>query len=340
VPYTSTLPREGAPVSAWPEDLVDQLDIFLDDAMAMLPQLRAAYVEDRPDLFLHDIAGGVARVLADNWGRPAIQLSPTQVAWEGYAEDMAPMAALGRDPRGAEHFRRYSAWLAENGSSETDSGLFLGRPPRGLVLIPRALQTHAERVDPKRFTFVGPCFGDRSHQGTWKRPSSAKRVVLVSLGSTFTRQPAFYRACLAAFSPLPNWHVVLQIGKHVHPSELGELPGNVEVHPWVPQLTMLEQADAFVTHAGMGGTQEGLWCGVPMIAVPQAVDQFANADRLVELGVGRRLDTETATPESLREALLQLTGDPTVHERLAAIRRELRTEGGTARAADLIESAL
>jgi len=114
----------------------------------------------------------------------------------------------------------------------------------------------------------------------------------------------------------------------------------VEVHPWVPQLTMLEQADAFVTHAGMGGTQEGLWCGVPMIAVPQAVDQFANADRLVELGVGRRLDTETATPESLREALLQLTGDPTVHERLAAIRRELRTEGGTARAADLIESAL
>ena len=340
VPYTSTLPREGAPASAWPEDPVDQLDVFLDDAMAMLPQLRAAYAEDRPDLFLYDIAGAVARVLADNWGRPAIQLSPTFVAWEGYAEDMAPMVeALKSDPRGAEHLRRYSAWLAENGSSETDSGLFLGQPSRGLVLIPRVLQPHAERVDPKRFTFVGPCFGDRSHQGTWKRPSGAKRVVLVSLGSAFTRQPAFYRACLAAFGLLPDWHVVLQIGKHVHPSELGALPGNVEVHPWVPQLSVLEQADAFVTHAGMGGTQEGLWCGVPMIAVPQATDQFANADRLVELGVARRLDTEQATPEALREALLQLTEDPAVAERLAAIRRGLRTEAGAARAADLIEAA-
>jgi len=34
---------------------------------------------------------------------------------------------------------------------------------------------------------------------------------------------------------------------------------------------------------------------VVMIGVPQAVDQFGNADRLVELGVARRLDVD-ATP--------------------------------------------
>jgi MGT family glycosyltransferase len=340
VPYTSTLPREGTS-EAWPEDTLSQLDVFLQDARALLPTLRAAYEKDRPDLFLYDIAGYVARILAENWGRPAIQLSPTSVAWEGYAQDMAPMVeALKADPRGADYYARFSAWLAENGASETDSNLFVGMPRRSLVLIPRAMQPQAERVDPTRFTFVGACFGDRSHQGRWTRPAGARNVLLVSLGSAFTEQPDFYRACLAAFGDLPDWHVVLQIGRRVDPAVLGPLPGNFEVHAWVPQLSVLEQANAFITHAGMGGTQEGLYCGLPMIAVPQASDQFANADRLVELGVGVRLDTEQATPDALRTALLRLTGDASVKARLAAIQKELREEGGAARAADLIEAEL
>jgi hypothetical protein len=38
-------------------------------------------------------------------------------------------------------------------------------------------------------------------------------------------------------------------------------------------------------HAGMGGCSEGLCEGVPMIAVPQAVDQFTNAQMLAQSGV-------------------------------------------------------
>lgn len=341
VPYRSTLPREGASDARWPEDLVGQLDMFLDDAMAMLPQLRAAYENDRPELFLYDIGCSTARILGENWGIPAVQLSPSMVAWEGYEQDMAEMVeGLRTEPRAVAHYQRYSHWLKEQGVAETDAMRFVGQPPRGLVLIPRALQPQADRVDLKRFTFVGPCFGDRSRQGTWQRPAGARKVLLVSLGSTFTKQPAFYRACLAAFGGLPGWHVVLQMGKDVELGELGVIPDNVEVHRWVPQLAVLEQADAFVTHAGMGGTQEGLYCGLPMIAVPQSTDQFANADQLVALGVARRLDTEQATPDALRSALLQLTEDPAVAARLAALRMQLREEGGATRAAQVLEAEL
>ncbi|RKH50500.1 glycosyl transferase [Corallococcus sp. AB049A] len=337
-PYRSLLPQEGVTQTRWPDDLVGQLDMFLDDAMAMLPQLRAAYEHDRPDLFLYDIGCSTARILGENWGIPAVQLSPSSVAWEGYEQDMAELVEMLRtDPRAVAHYQRYSAWLQECGVAETDAMRFVGKPPRGLVLIPRALQPQADRVDGKRFTFVGPCFGDRSEQGSWQRPPGARKVVLVSLGSTFTNQAGFYRACLAAFGGLPGWHVVLQIGKHVALEELGAIPDNVEVHRWVPQLAVLEQADAFVTHAGMGGSQEGLYCGLPMIAVPQSTDQFSNADQLVALGVARRLDTEDATPDALRSALLQLTEDPAVATRLAALRKELRAEAGAARAAALLE---
>ncbi|MFF3440016.1 macrolide family glycosyltransferase [Streptosporangium sp. NPDC002721] len=339
VPYASTLPMGDT--AEWPEDVIAQLDVFLDDAISMLPQLRAAYENDRPDLFLYDIGGYTARVLAENWDIPLMQLSPTYVAWEGYREDMAPMIEeLKKAPGGAEHYRRFEEWLRDSGIHDTDSHDFGGRPPRALALIPKAMQPNADRVDPARITFVGPCFAARPHQEPWVRPEGAEKVLLVSLGSAFTNLPDFYRSCLAAFGDLPGWHVVLQVGKFVDRAELGEIPANVEVHPWVSQLSILGQADAFVTHAGMGGTQEGLYCGVPMIAVPQAADQFGNADRLVELGVGRRVDTEEATPEALRAALLDLTSDPEVAARLAKLREEVRGEGGTVRAADLIEELL
>jgi MGT family glycosyltransferase len=330
----------GLPVSDndWPDDPIAAMDVFLDDAIAVLPQLRAAYDRDRADLYLYDIGGYAARALAEAQGRPAVQLSPTYVAWKGYEEEFG--APLRRLPGADAHRAKFAAWLAGCGATTTDVDAFAGRPRRVVALIPKAMQPHADQVDADAVTFVGPCFGRRTDQGGWTRPAGADRVLLVSLGSAYTRRPEFYRQCLAAFGDLPGWHVVLQIGKYTDPVELGDIPAGVEVHSWVPQLAILEQADAFVTHAGMGGSSEGLFTGVPMIAVPQAADQFANADRLVELGVARRVDTEHATAAVLRAALTELTGDPEVTRRLALLRAEARAEGGTARAADLIEDML
>lgn len=56
--------------------------------------------------------------------------------------------------------------------------------------------------------------------------------------------------------------------------------------------------------------------------------------------MARRIDTEDATAEALRTALLELTADPEVARRSAELRAAARAEGGTARAADLIEEML
>ncbi|MCC3768804.1 macrolide family glycosyltransferase [Streptomyces sp. UNOC14_S4] len=337
VPYASSLPSVTG--SAWPDDPVEQLDLFLTEAMTMLPQLRTAYERDRPDLFLYDQAGVAARVLARAWNVPIVQISSTFVVWEGY-EQQGPLARLRRDPRGAAHFRRYAAWLAGQGFAGTDPVAFTLRPDRCVVPLPPYLQPRAREVDPRRYTFVGPCLDHPVGKGTWTRPEGAERVLLISLGSLFTDRPDFYRQCLAAFGGLPGWHVVLQIGDRLPRRALGTVPGNVEVRRWVPQRAVLEHCDAFLTHAGMGGTVEGLYHGVPMIAVPQAADQFANADAIVRLGAGRRVDTGEATAEVLRETLLALVDDPGTAARLAAVGAELRRDDGTARAADLVEAQL
>ncbi|MET9656503.1 macrolide family glycosyltransferase, partial [Streptomyces sp. NPDC006510] len=292
VPFESVLPVAD---NNWPDDPIAAMGVFLDDAIQALPRLRAVYDDDPADLYLYDIGAYPGRALAEAQGRPLMQLSPTFVAWEGYEQDVA--AQLWQLPGADEYRARFARWLADCGATTTDMDAFCGRPAHSLAMIPRAMQPHADRVDTDTVTFVGPCFGARADEGAWTRPAGEEKVLLVSLGSAFTRQPEFYRQCLAAYGNLPGWHVVLQIGKYTDPAELGDIPPNVEVHSWVPQLTILEQADAFVTHAGMGGSSEGLFTGVPMIAVPQAAEQFINADRLVELGVARRIDTEEATAE-------------------------------------------
>jgi MGT family glycosyltransferase len=247
VPYTSVLPSPDADPDAWGTTLLDNVEPFLDDAIQALPQLIEAYEGDSgvgvPDLVLHDIASYPARVLAHRWGVPAISLSPNLVAWDGYEEEVAePMwAEPRRTERGRAYYARFEAWLAENGITEHPDP-FAGRPARSLVLIPRALQPHADRVDERVHSFVGACQGDRAAQGEWERPAGAEKVALVSLGSAFTKQPAFYRECVAAFGELPGWHLVLQIE-----------PGSAFLGPAVGR----PEAGRPVRHARRCGRQPG-----------------------------------------------------------------------------------
>lgn len=335
VACTSTLPVAD---NDWPADPIAAASLFLDDAIQALPQLRAAYDDDPADLYLYDIGAYAARALVEAQGRPLMQLSPTFVGWDGYQEEVA--AHLRKLPGADAYQDRFARWLATCGATTTDVDAFSGPPARALALIPRAMQPHADRVDAGTVTFVGPCFETRADTDGWRRPATADHVLLVSLGSAYTRRPAFYRQCIAAFGDLPGWHVVLQIGRYTDPEELGTVPLNVEVHSWVPQRAILEQADAFVTHAGMGGCGEGLLAAVPMIAVPQGAEQFANADRLVELGVARRVDTADATAQTLRTALHDLVTDPERVIRSRQLQAAARAEGGTPRAADLVEKLL
>ncbi|MEU0680373.1 macrolide family glycosyltransferase, partial [Streptomyces albogriseolus] len=226
--WNSTLPGPDDDPEAWGTTLLDNVEPFLADAVQALPQLLEAYEGDTPDLVLHDITAYPARVLAHRWGVPAVSLSPNLVAWEGYEKEIAEPMWEGpkKTARGKAYCARFQAWLEENGISLHPDD-FAGRPDRSLVLIPKALQPNADRVDERVYSFVGACQGDRGAEGDWQRPAGAEKVVLVSLGSSFTKQPAFYRACVEAFAGLPGWHLVLQIGKHVDPAELGGVVSRV-----------------------------------------------------------------------------------------------------------------
>ncbi|MDI9929126.1 glycosyltransferase [Rhodococcus sp. IEGM 1354] len=329
VAFPSILPDgEGS----WPDDPASAMQVFLDEAIASFPVLTAFYDDDQPNVILYDIGGLSAPVLGVRYGVPAVQLSPTYVAWDGYVEDLGDgITSIRESTSGVAYRDTYATWLREN-NIDADPWEWITYPAHCLSLIPKVMQPNADRV-PSSVQFVGPCLDPvRLHDRSWSAPEGS--VLYVSFGTGYNERPDFYLLCIETFANT-DWHVVISIGRRVDPTVLGELPANIEVHEHVPQLAVLDAATVFVTHAGMGGCTEALWFGVPTVALPQAVDQFGNAAMLAELGVGVHVDFDEVTATGLLDAVEQARG---LAPRAREISAEVRAHGGVEHAVNAIET--
>jgi MGT family glycosyltransferase len=180
--------------------------------------------------------------------------------------------------------------------------------------------------------------GEREQVQSWSSPHPEMPLLFVSLGSIFTDRPDFYRTCVEAFGD-GHFQVAMTIGD-VDPADVGPVPPTVQVASWFPQLAVLRQARAFVTHAGMNSTMEALYYGIPMLALPQMPEQAVNADRVAALGLGRKLDPQTITAEALRSAVDQVTVSPVIQANLHRMQAEVRHAGGAEAGAQAIEEYL
>lgn len=354
--YDSAYPRLGGATKApgssseqgpGPAADMQKLDpvrgmIFMaNDTAAMLPVLKDLFEADRPDLVLFGSGAPAAGIFAEKMGIPAVAMVPAFASWDGAeAEILKRMGDIDmNDSRLLAAKARLQQSLESYGLGEFSHRIgFNSNPEKALVFIPEALQPHPEKVDRSVYHFAGATISDSQSDADWVLPAD-KKLMLISLGSTFTRNVPFYRACLEAFGGLDGWHIVLQVGPLTTADELGEIAANVEVHHWVPQVAILKKANIFLTHAGMGGSREGLALGVPMIAAAQAVDQFQNADSLVAAGVAAKVDGFEADAADLLAAF-EFVQRPEVRERSAQIAREMADQDGIQFSLDFIADLL
>ncbi|MCK2238904.1 MULTISPECIES: macrolide family glycosyltransferase [unclassified Crossiella] len=324
------------------EELIRLMQLGVTETETQLPVLEQALAGDEPDLVLYDgmqMLRWVGPFLGDHWGVPTVQSCPSLVSNQHWSMTDEHVEFDPEHPGFAEVLTRLGTLAAQRKASFDFGGLFDDSlSARHLVFLPREFQPAGETFD-QRYHFVGPCLSQRSFQGEWEPPNSVRPRVFISLGTAYNRRPEFFRTCMDAFDGLPI-HVVLAIGDQVDRAALGTVPTHVEVHQFVPQLSVLEQVDLFVTHAGMGSTMEGLHLGVPLLAVPQMAEQRVNADRIEALGLGRQLAPGEVTAESLLAAALAVLGDGAMAKRVAAYRKRSQAAGGAPVAADVVEELL
>ncbi|WP_029090498.1 macrolide family glycosyltransferase [Brevibacterium album] len=301
--------------------------------------LRARGRLARPDVLVHD--GPVAwwgRAVGHGWQVPTVETWPNFVSNRHW--NMQRYIRLNPlDPVFLRFLWRLRRFLRTRGISGVGGFMQGAGAVERIVTVPRAFQPAGETFG-SGYTFTGPVLTDRSHQGSWSPPAASEGlpVLLVSLGTAYHDRPDFFRMIAQSAAGRP-WHVVMSIGDTVDPAALGTLPANVEAHPQVPQLSVLEHASVFLTHAGMGGTVEGMAAGVPLVAVPQMAEQRANADRIAELGLGRTLDPDSLEAEGFWTTVEAVRADPVIAGRCAWMREEIRTSGGASAAADAVEAA-
>lgn len=188
------------------------------------------------------------------------------------------------------------------------------------------------------FVYVGPSLPDQPHESDFPFDQlTGQPLIYISLGTVNNEALAFYRACFAAFGGGP-WQVVMSIGRRVDPAALGAAPPNFIVRSHVPQLQVLKRAALFVTHGGMNSVHEGLYDGVPLVVVPQTLEQSIVARQVDRLGAGVVLHH----PDSarLRRMAEHVLTNATYRINAEAVAQGFRDAGGPLAAADAIQAFL
>lgn len=196
-----------------------------------------------------------------------------------------------------------------------------------IVYTSRQFQPRAETFS-NRYRFVGPSVREVS---PLPRATDRPRIY-VSLGTVNNDMPGFFRACVQGLAD--RYEVILSLGHQVAPAVLGELPPHVTAAPWVDQLSVLADCDAFITHCGMNSVSEALWHGVPLILWPQTTEQCGVANRVAELGAGIFLADATAA--GIRRAVERVLGEPAYARAAQDIKKNLRACGGAEEAAGFV----
>jgi MGT family glycosyltransferase len=342
--YESWLASRQLPDTVDAEYLVHEPVRSIDEAIATVPVYEAGLAGDVPDVLVYDVSTFAAgRVLARKWRRPAIELFATFASNDDWSLT-AQIGAMYADQIDRQHpalvdfFVKQDRLLREHGLDDVTLQEFnVPADEANLVFLPRRFQPAQETFD-ERFEFVGACIGNRADERHWQPPGNGKPVLFVSMGScSYDYHRSFVRTCLAAFAGT-RWHVIVSVGEHVDADALGAVPDNVELMRWAPQLTILEHADVFLSHAGMNSVMEAMYFATPVLAVPHTPEQRITAGRLAELGLGTYLPPAEVSPERLRAEVNALAADRRVHTAVDALSGEMRTAGGPARAADYIEA--
>lgn len=309
--------------------------LFLNEAGAYIDTVLEVLREDRPDAILHDFAGIAGTMAADALKVPNIML------YTSYPSNDTYSVAEGFSGVPADHPLRIAADQIAEGYVQkygcrkmTVKEIFDGQGDLNLVMMQKRLVPNYESFDDS-FIFTGVQIGKRGAFGTWKAPENGKPLLYSSLGTAFNNWPEYYPILFDAVRNL-DINVFAALGA-VDPDSLRDVPSNVELGKMVPQLDILSQASVFITHAGMGGTGEAIYFGVPMIAIPQMDEQAITAGQIEKNGLGLTFpDKKAITSDALRAAILRLLNEPSFRETARTFSEDMRALGGARATADAI----
>ena len=116
-----------------------------------------------------------------------------------------------------------------------------------------------------------------------------------------------------------------------------DLPSHVKTFGYLPFSDLLPHAAMLVYHGGIGTLAQTIKAGIPHLAVPSGHDQFDNAWRIEQLGLGRSIPQTRYRAGRVVEAVRAILGNREGRARCRDYASRIDSDAALTRACDLIE---
>jgi MGT family glycosyltransferase len=319
---------------------------LIDGAKYCEPQLADIIARVRPDVIVEDnVVGFPALVTAGVPFVRVVSCNPLEMkgpkippAFSGYpARDSSRWDAFRAeyDRVHRDLWTDFNGWVTAQGAPALPDLEFIHDGDLNLYVYPEAADYTKHRP-------LGPAWHrlDSSVRETdepFELPAElagrAGALIYLSLGSLGSADVDLMRRLTGILGQTPHRYIVSKGPRHAE----YDLPPNMRGAEFLPQTSLLPAVDLVITHAGNNTITEALHFGKPMVCLPLFWDQYDNAQRVDELGLGVRLDPYRVTGQELTGAIGSLLNRTALRARLAATAMAVRARDGVRRAVDLIE---
>lgn len=172
----------------------------------------------------------------------------------------------------------------------------------------------------------------------WER-LDGRPLLYASLGTLQNGSEEVFKTIAEACADI-DAQLVISLGGGLEPDRLGTLAGDPLVVRYAPQLEIVKQAAAVITHAGLNTALESLAEGVPLVCIPLGNDQPGVAARVAARGAGLVVSRRKLSVKRLRDAVLAVLQEEKYRRAAGEVREAMRKVDGLERATDIIEDAL
>jgi UDP:flavonoid glycosyltransferase YjiC (YdhE family) len=116
-----------------------------------------------------------------------------------------------------------------------------------------------------------------------------------------------------------------------------DLPPGVKTFGYLPFSSLLPHAAMLVYHGGIGTLAQTIKAGIPHLVVPNGHDQFDNAFRIAQLGLGRGIPQTRYRAGRVAQAIKSMLGSSDVQARARDYATRVNGDAAVVRACELIE---
>jgi zeaxanthin glucosyltransferase len=149
-----------------------------------------------------------------------------------------------------------------------------------------------------------------------------RRLIYAGFGSFFTTGATVVHRLLEAVASRSDWDLVLSLAGRIKAADLGPIPANACLLPWVPQIEVLRDADVAVIHGGINTVDECVLSGVPMLVYCGfETDMGGTTARVAHHGLGLIGDRRRDTSPVIHNRIDRLLNDPRFRRNVERLRK-------------------